>query len=619
MFYISKQGELLAFDQIIFHSFTDENTSQTKHSEINSRNIAAVKPKKVSSEHGAGFQRVHLKDGVIYFEDGREVTLWGVNFQSCMSWEHNRIRSVSGQHRNFDLESYEKMVLEGFDEIQKMGCDLIRVHLSPADYTDNDGNITENPWTHMLDMTMAECRKRGIYVNLSLLNHLGQHNKKSPFAIHKEKKWKWMITKDGREHGERFVRQLMERQNPLDARSMYRKNPAWIVAEIMNEPHFPVKMGEDAGVDAIYRDWLQDNGRKVTESSFRAFAKVSYLNYMNRMKRVIEDAGFMGVVCWNLLWSQGPKHMSWAPFEAFSESNLGLCSFSTYPGQHESSKMKPAEVAQVNQLGYLLKSYHKEDWQGWLREPGYRGKARIVYEYESWHTQSAHLYPLMAKYFKAQGAQMATMWTYTFSDSAPYFSPERSHFLNLISTPKKAASFVVAGEVFRSEKRLEPLSFKSDVMDSNAHYAASYKSDTSYYSDEDSLYHAGNISASELKSRSPKRIAGYGTSPWLDSERRGMYFLERTPKLWSLELMPHSTFRKTPIIEPNQKRRKKMVELWVDIEPSQDHRVSIRQLPKTDVVRVVRIDGDKTWKVDFKRERGALSFVGDAGKYEIYF
>jgi len=33
------------------------------------------------------FQRIYVEDATLYHEDGSEVALWGVNFQSAMSWE----------------------------------------------------------------------------------------------------------------------------------------------------------------------------------------------------------------------------------------------------------------------------------------------------------------------------------------------------------------------------------------------------------------------------------------------------------------------------------------------------------------------------------------------------
>ena len=76
-------------------------------------------------------QKIHVKDGTLYFDDGSEVALWGVNFQTAMSYELNRFRKY-GHFRKFDLAEWKKMTDRSFDEIQLLGCDVIRIHLSPS-------------------------------------------------------------------------------------------------------------------------------------------------------------------------------------------------------------------------------------------------------------------------------------------------------------------------------------------------------------------------------------------------------------------------------------------------------------------------------------------------------
>ena len=79
-----------------------------------------------------------------------------------------------------------------------------------------------------------------------------------------------------------------------------------------------------------------------------------------------------------------------------------------------------------------------------MREKRFLNKARIVYEFETYYNHSSYLYPLMAKYFRAQGIQAAAMWTYLLPGQVEYTAA--SHHLNLKTTPNKAASFMIAGE-----------------------------------------------------------------------------------------------------------------------------------------------------------------------------
>ena len=45
--------------------------------------------------------------------------------------------------------------------------------------------------------------------------------------------------------------------------------------------------------------------------------------------------------------------------------------------------------------------------------PEYAGKAKTVYEFETFFNQSAYFYPIQAQYFRALGVQCASMWTYS--------------------------------------------------------------------------------------------------------------------------------------------------------------------------------------------------------------
>ena len=128
------------------------------------------------------------------------------------------------------------------------------------------------------------------------------------------------------------------------------------------------------------------------------------------MDALLVEEQVPAVTCWNLFWSQGLMHQGWESFNAAAESTVPMVSFSTYPGQNDSQKGKSRDLSEQNYLPYLKRSYQDPEYQGWLQEDRFKGeKAVVVYEYETWHNQSTYMYPAMAKYFRAQGAQVATM------------------------------------------------------------------------------------------------------------------------------------------------------------------------------------------------------------------
>jgi len=498
------------------------------------------------------FQRIYVQDGTLYHEDGSEVALWGVNFQSAMAWEWWRSRRSHGRWK-FDPKYWKSIVDRSFDEIQLMGCDVIRIHLCPGDLADGQGKLIENEWLDMLDYTMAQCYRRGIYINFALLNHLG--GKRGQDAIlsldTKEHKWEAMVVPEKIRATENYIRQLVNRRNPYDRGRPYKENPAWIIAELMNEPTWPKQVPSKSQFPdgmRTYEAWLAASGKQAGSDAWTTFKTESIEAYIDRFDQLLYTLRVPAIPCWNLFWSQGPRHQGWESYDAAAKSTVPIISFSTYPGQSDSGKSP--ELSDRNYLPYLERSYHNRDWQGWLQEDRFKGrKATIVYEYETWHNQSTYMYPAMAKYFRAQGAQVATMWTYYLDEKGWGLPRTHSHNLNVVTTPRKAASFLVAGQIFKQTPRYTPYQTTEADYDRFGNAALSFPLDLSAYADDDLLIHSGELKLNFVKlPRIPKKISGYGSSPFITYQGKGIYFLEavfadgKFSNRWKLKVMPHAAF-----------------------------------------------------------------------------
>lgn len=236
-------------------------------------------------------------------------------------------------------------------------------------------------------------------------------------------------------------------------------------------------------------------------------------------------------------------------------------------------------------------------------------KASIVYEYETWHNQSTYLYPAMAKYFRAQGAQVATMWTYYLYDNREGgLSRNHSHNLNMVTTPRKAASFLIAGQVFKNTPRYVPYETTEDEADRFGNAALSFSLDLSAYADEEQLIHTGDLKNDFIElPRIPKRIAGYSSSPFVQYEGKGMYFLkavfegEKFSNRWMLKIMPHAVFADEGRAVVNHN---KAFPLSLDI-PGMDRRQWA----------VFRIENGKHTRVQTKPP--SITFSAKPGEYEI--
>lgn len=85
-----------------------------------------------------GQDTAHAFDGKLYSLSGEELSLWGVNFQPCLSWEyHSRLERHGIPETS---EALKKVVDDNLPEVLRMGANAIRCHLTPADFTDADGN-----------------------------------------------------------------------------------------------------------------------------------------------------------------------------------------------------------------------------------------------------------------------------------------------------------------------------------------------------------------------------------------------------------------------------------------------------------------------------------------------
>lgn len=110
-----------------------------------------------------------------------------------------------------------------------------------------------------------------------------------------------------------------------------------------------------------------------------------------------------------------------------------------YPGQDlvpQDYWSNPKDLTSQDYSGWFNQYFDDVNGYGWLLLPEYAGKAKTVYEFETFFNQSAYLYPIQAQYFRALGVQCASMWTYTMQEYAPYHCG--SHFLSLTCTPEKS-------------------------------------------------------------------------------------------------------------------------------------------------------------------------------------
>jgi hypothetical protein len=505
-----------------------------------------------------------------------------------------------------------------------MNCDVIRCHLTPSDYTDDRGNLVETVYLDLLDYMVAEASNRGIYVNLAFLNNMSfdlpvedpwahtHYTVENSFLADVDHK-SFLFDKKIIKASENYIKQLLNRENPYLKRS-YKNTPAIAVWEVINEPtYYSYEQIKETDYYRDFRGWLEREGLEENEENYLKYRSQLVLNYINNMYDLIRETGDVHPVVWNCNWHRMiTRHRD--VFGAIADSKVEVVSFCNYQGQHipkHPYTLNPMDLTRHDFSQSLKKAYAEENWYGWALTPAFMKKAKIVYEFEIFYNQSGYLYPAQADLFRALGAQMATMWHY----SMPRYAPLRngSHMLSLTCTPRKAASFAVAGEIFRSLPLYHDYDTASTTGKVTENLMNSYEKDLSIFSSPETYMHSGEVPQGERPGPVPgvSRILGYESSPLVRYPGKGIYNIDVTEKEMHIS------------IEPDAIRLKP---LWgkdflagpvtrLDYGAIHPMELRIRDWDAADC-GLFRLEGDRQVRMEFREGKG-LKFMAQPGRYLI--
>src|SRR5690606_24411256 len=163
---------------------------------------------------------------------------------------------------------------------------------------------------------------------------------------------------------------------------------------------------------------------------------------------------------------------------------------------------------------------------------------KVVYEFDSADQRTGYMYPAMARAFRAGGVQFAAMFAYDMLATASRNLGWQTHYLNLVYTPRKAMSAVIAAEAMR---RL-PAGESYGAYPHNTRFGpfrVSYEEDLAEMATPDAFLYAGSTRTMPPDPARLERVAGYGASPVVEYEGLGVYFLDRVRAgVWRLEVYP---------------------------------------------------------------------------------
>jgi len=555
---------------------------------------------------------ITCRGGVLRYDDGTEVALWGVNIQTALSWEWRGRLRLCGIPET--AEALKKVTDENLAHLPFMGLGVIRLHLLPSDFSDADGNLVDTIYLDVLDYLISRCRSMGIYVYLTLMNEMNTRHITDSFMAGHERE-EWLFDDDFIGRSERYLTALLNRRNRYND-TPYRSEPAIAVVELINEPRYPSALSLSTGIREDFAHWCAEQGVQGTPAQlFASYRYARVKSYLSRMHAAIRATGCDKAVVWNLNWPrmiQGHEDV----FQAVADSPVEVVSFCCYPGQSDVKSpfwANPADLSDNNYLAYLEKCYRNYSFLRWVLGKRFAGKAKVVYEFENMYNHStSYIYPAMARLFRCLGAQIAPMWQYTLSPVAEYLGG--SHYLNLHCTPAKAVAFRIAAEVFRTTPRYAAFNVKDGTAMSFGPCSLSFETGTSEWLCEHTVMHSGPLAAlpPDVGGR-VRTIAAFGSSPLVTYDGSGAYFVELRGDRLIITIMPDAEYLREPW---KRVSRKPPLSRLCRLDSSTAHRFEYCLPTDFENPTVTRLE-PRQEAVPAQYANGQISFEARPGKYAI--
>lgn len=449
------------------------------------------------------------KEGVLrYTSNKAEVSFFGVNYTTPFAYAFRAHKAL-----NVDLE---KAIQQDVYHLARLGLDAFRVHVWDTEISDTAGNLLDNEHLRLFDFLLAELKKRNIKTIITPIAFWGngypERDEPTPGYSRFFGRGKLTTNDTAIKAQENYMRQFFRHVNPYTKLS-YEDDKDIIAVEINNEPsHSGPKKG-------------------VTD-------------YINRLAAALKSTGWSKPVFYNI--SQGPYYS-----DAVAASVVDGFSFQWYP-----SGLVGGQALKGNTLPHV-DVYHIP-----FRDtvPAFAKKALMVYEFDAADVSQSYMYPAMAKAFRQAGFQWATQFAYDPLALAYANTEYQTHYLNLIYTPSKAISMLIASEVFHKIPRLKnfgayPADSLFDV------FRVSYSESLSEMNDGQKFYYSNSTQTKPINTKTLTKIAGVGNSPVINYTGTGAYFLDKVEDgVWRLELLPDAIHTRDPFERASPKKEVTAIE-----------------------------------------------------------
>ncbi|MDP1993644.1 MAG: hypothetical protein Q8K40_00205, partial [Ignavibacteria bacterium] len=442
--------------------------------------------------------------GIMRWENSNEeVKLFGVNYTTPFAYSHRAQKKMGlNLKQAIDLDVAQMV---------RLGFDAFRVHVWDKEITDSAGNIVANEHLDLLDYLLWKLESNGIKTILTPIAWWGngwpeQDGVTKGFA-QPYSKLQLITDEHARTAQRNYLKQFVKHRNPY-TKTTYGDDPSIIAMEIINEPSHP------------------NDGKIVTD-------------YINEMVDALRGSGYSKPIFYNI-----SQNWNDVQAQAVCDAKIQGVSFQWYPTDLVHNKMLKGNYL-PNVDHYKIPSENLI---------GYKNKAKMVYEFEAADIGGSYMYPAMVRSFREAGMQFATMFSYEPSQIAWSNTEYPTHFMNLLYTPSKAISLMIAGYAFHEL----PLKKSYGEYPENSqfeNFRVSYDDDLSVANSDSCFYYSNSTTDIPREVKSLKHIAGCGNSEIVKYDGTGAYFLEKLEEgIWKLEVYPDALWLCDPF-EPTSLSR----------------------------------------------------------------
>ncbi len=447
------------------------------------------------------------KEGVVRWSDNKqEVSLFGANYCLPSACDYRAAKYVS--------DNLKGMVDEDMAHFARMGWDGLRLCLW-GDYENSDslGNLVNNDHLNLMDYVIFKAKQRGIYFLLSpIVTYSSQFPDKMRDTINRPTGFSTYYKKN--ELGtdpkaiaaqQNYLKQMLNHVNPYTGIAL-KDEPNILFVELINEP---------------------THHSKDVEGSVK---------YINALVDAIRSTG-----CNKILYHNYSQDFNMA--KPIGQSKIQGVSFAWYPsGLNSGGTLEGNYLPDVDQFSTEM-----------LR-PEIANRSRIVYEFDAPDLLNGYMFPAMARTFRSVGAQFAAMFSYDMLATAPYNLGWQTHFLNMVYTPKKAVSSIIAGEVMKQIPRYKNYG-NYPTNTAFGPFKISYEEDLGEMNTAKKFLYSNNTVTTPQNIQALETIVGYGSSPVVKYEGKGIYFLDKIKTgTWRLEVYPDAVQIKDPFNRPGPEK-----------------------------------------------------------------